>query len=112
MMQKIDWQIPQVIGFVKDKVPRKQILDICQLIEYLYEFNTPLILCFIDYNKAFDCVIWSDLRRVLRRMGVPVYLLSLIETLYLNNQGTVIISKTAAAPFNFKKGCQAGLQYI
>lgn len=68
----MDWQIAQEqAGIVKGKGTREQILNIRQLIEKSYEFNTLLILCFIDYSKAYDCVVRSDLWRVLGELGVP-----------------------------------------
>ena len=48
----IDPQIPKErAGFV-----RKQILNMRQRIESAREYNAEMILCFIDYKKAFDCV--------------------------------------------------------
>ena len=63
----LDWQISQEqAGFVKGRGTRDQILNIRQLIEKSYEFNTPIILCFIDYSKAFDDVTWSNLWTILK----------------------------------------------
>ncbi|XP_024892532.1 uncharacterized protein LOC112467877 [Temnothorax curvispinosus] len=58
-------------GFVKGKGTRKQILNVRQLIEKSREFNVPLLMCFIDYAKAFDCVSWKRMFEVMREMGVP-----------------------------------------
>lgn len=53
----VDSQIPpEQAGFVKGRGTREQILNIRQLIEKSREFNQPLVMYFIDYNKAFDCV--------------------------------------------------------
>lgn len=105
----LDWQIPQEqAGFVKGKGTREQILNIRQLIEKSYEFNTPLILCFIDYSKAFDCVVWSNLWKVLRELGVPEHLVALIKALYRNSQGVVKIDHHTSEPFSFGKGVRQG----
>jgi hypothetical protein len=53
--------IARVIPYVKDNGTREQILNIWQLIEKHRQFGTPLVLCFSDYTKAFDCVIWEKL---------------------------------------------------
>lgn len=79
----LDYQIPpEQAGFVKGKGTKNQIFNIRQLIEKAREFNMPMLLCFIDYKKAFDCVKWNYLWRVLREMGVPHHLMILIRNLY------------------------------
>lgn len=53
----LEHQIPQEqAGFVKVKGTREQILNIRQLIEKSRKFQVPMIICFMDYQKAFDCV--------------------------------------------------------
>ena len=105
----LDWQISQEqAGFVKGRGTRDQILNIRQLIEKSYEFNTPIILCFIDYSKAFDDVTWSNLWTILKELCVPVHLIALIQTLYSSNQGIVKIDKSTSDPFSFGKGVKQG----
>ena len=36
--------------------------------------------CFIDYAKAFDCVDYKDLWKILKEVGVPDYFICLWET--------------------------------
>jgi hypothetical protein len=72
------------------------------------EFNTPVIMCFIDYSKAFDCVNWSCLWRVLTEFGVLQHLIALICSLYTNNCGVVRIDRTLSEPFRFEKGVRQG----
>ncbi|XP_012544182.2 transposon TX1 uncharacterized 149 kDa protein [Bombyx mori] len=105
----LDWQIPQEqAGFVKGKGTREQILNIRQLIERSYEFGTPMIMCFIDYSKAFDCVKWDHLWKILAELGVPQHLVLLLHSLYINNQGIIRVEETISAPFKFRKGVRQG----
>ena len=39
-----------------------------------------LLLCFIDYAKAFDCVDHNKLWKILKEMGIPDHLTCLCET--------------------------------
>ena len=39
--------------------------------------------CFIDYAKAFDCVDYKDLWKILKEVGVPDYFICLWETCVL-----------------------------
>lgn len=105
----LDWQIPQEqAGFVKGKGTREQILNVRQLVEKAYEHNTPVIMCFVDYSKAFDCVNWNWLWKVLTEFGVPKHLVYLIKGLYLNNQGKVRVDSVTSDNFHFEQGVRQG----
>ena len=41
-----------------------------------------LSLCFIDYAKAFDCVDHNKLWKILKEIGIPDHLTSLLRNLY------------------------------
>ena len=41
-----------------------------------------IYFCFIDYAKAFDCVDHNKLWKILKEMGIPDHLTSLLRNLY------------------------------
>ena len=45
--------------------------------------------CFIDYNKAFDCVDHNKLWKILQEMGMPDHLTCLLWNLYAGQEPTV-----------------------
>lgn len=45
---------------------RKHIVNIRQLIEKSEELNNTMVICFIDKNKAFDCINWIKLYYILK----------------------------------------------
>ena len=50
-------ELPDVqVGFRKDIGTRDQIANICWIMEKAREFEKNVYFCFIDYDKAFDCV--------------------------------------------------------
>lgn len=55
------------------------------------DFDSPVIVRFVDYGKALDCVIWECLWRVLSELGVPHHLISLLQSLYQKSKGLVAI---------------------
>ena len=47
-----------------------------------------IYLCFIDYAKAFDCVDHSKRWKILKEMGIPDHLSSLLRNLYARQEAT------------------------
>ncbi|KAJ3604479.1 hypothetical protein NHX12_029219 [Muraenolepis orangiensis] len=57
---------------------RDQQAPCASLVEQSLEWNSPLYINFIDYEKAFDSVDREILWKLLRHDGVPKKLISLI----------------------------------
>ena len=53
------------------------------------EFQKNIYFCFIDYVKAFDCVDHNELWKILKEMGIPDHLTSLLRNLYEDQEATV-----------------------
>ena len=45
--------------------------------------------CFTDYTKAFDCVDYNKLWKILKEMGVPDRLTCFLRKLYVGQEATV-----------------------
>ena len=57
LQQYVKHEIPDVQAvFRKGKRTRKQIANICWIMEKAREFQKNIYFCFIDYAKDFDCV--------------------------------------------------------
>ena len=58
LQQYMNHELPDVLaGFRKGRGIRDQIANICWIIEKAREFQKNIYFSFIDYAKAFDCVI-------------------------------------------------------
>ncbi len=102
-------QIPQEqAGFVEERGTREQIFNIRNIIEKAREFNIPMMICFIDYAKAFDCVHWSALWLVMKDMGISEHIISIIRALYENGQMNVRINQQTSKNFKTNKGVRQG----
>ena len=53
------------------------------------EFQKNIYFCFIDYAKAFDCVGHNKLWKILKEMGIPDHLTSLLRNLYAVQEAAV-----------------------
>ena len=57
LQQYVNREIPGVqSGFRKGRGTRDQIANIRWIVEKAREFQKNMYFCFIDYDKAFDCV--------------------------------------------------------
>ena len=90
IQQYVNWDLPDVqAGFRKDRRARDQIANIRWIIEEAREFQENIYFCFIDYAKAFDCVDHNKLWKILKDMGIPDHLSSLLRNLYAGQEATV-----------------------
>ena len=66
-----------------------------------------IYLCFIDYIKAFDCVDYNKLWKILKEMGIPDHLTHLLRNLYAGQEATVSTEHGTMDCFQTGKGvCQ------
>ena len=62
LQQYVNCELPDVqAGFRKGRGTRDQIANICWIMEKAREFQKNIYFCFIDYAKAFDCVVDNKL---------------------------------------------------
>ena len=76
-------------GFIKVRGLRDQIASIRWIMKKAKEFQKNIYFCFIDYAKAFDCVEYIQLWKILKEMGIPDYLTCLLRNLYARQEATV-----------------------
>ena len=82
--------------------------NICWIIEKAREFQKNIYLCFIDYTKAFDCVDHNQLWKILKEMGIPDHLTSLLRNLYAGQEATVRTGRGTIDWFQIGKGVHQG----
>ena len=74
LQQYVHRELPDIqAGFRKGRGTRDQIA-ICWIIKKAREFQKNIYFCFIDYEKAFDCVDHNKLWKILKEMGIPDHL--------------------------------------
>ena len=90
LQQYVNHEFPDVqAGFRKGRGTRDQIANIRWIIEKAREFQKNIYFCFIDYVKAFDCVDYNKLWKILQEMGIPDHLTCLLRNLYAYQETTV-----------------------
>jgi len=71
MKNAIDPQLrEQQVGFRKNRSCTDQITKLRIILEQSLEWNSPLYINFVDYEKAFDSVDRQTLWKLLRHYGI------------------------------------------
>ena len=90
LQQYVNHELPDVqAGFRKGRGTRDQIANICWIMEKEREFQKNIYFCFIDFDKAFDCVDHNKLRKILKEMEIPDHLTCLLRNLYAGQEAAV-----------------------
>ena len=102
-------ELPHVqAGFRKGRGTKDQIANIRRIIEKAREFQKNIYFCFIDYAKAFDCVGYHKLWKILKEMGIPDHLTCLLRNLYADQEATVRTGLGTTDWFQIGKGVRQG----
>ena len=90
LLQYMNCELPDVqVGFRKGRGTRDQIANILWIIKKAREFQKNIYFCFIDYAKAFDCVEYYKLWKILKEMGIPDHLTCLLRNLSAGQEAAV-----------------------
>ena len=84
------------------------IANIHWIMQKAREFQKNIYFCFIDYNKAFDCVDHKKLWKILKEMGIPDHLTCLLRNLYTGQEATVRTGHETTDWFQIGKGVRQG----
>lgn len=85
-----------------------QIFVLRQLMEKFHEKNKDLYLCFVDLQKAYDCIPRSKLWSVLAEYGINGSLLRAIKSLYANSKAVVRVDGDLSDWFEVRNGLRQG----
>ena len=106
----LNWELPDVQpAFRKGRGIRDQIVNIFWIIEKAREFQKNIDLCFINYDKAFDCMDHNKLWNTLKEMGIPDHLTCLLRNLYADQEATARALYGTTDLFKIEKGIQGCL---
>ena len=107
--QCMNHELPDVQAeFRKGRKTRDQIANICWIIKKARDFQKNICFCFIDYEKAFDCVDHNKLWKILKEMGIPDHLICLVRNLYAGQEATVRTGHGTTDLFQIGKGVHQG----
>ena len=95
-------------GFRKNRSCIDQIATLRIIVEQSTEWNSPLYINFIDYEKAFDSIDRTALWMLLRHYGIPSKLVNLIKCSYEEAACRVVHQGHLTKSFTVKTGVKQG----
>ena len=108
LQQYVNREIPDVqAGFRKGRGTRDQIANIRWIIGKASSRKN-IYFCFIDCAKAFDCVDYNKLWKILKEMGIPDHLICLLRNPYAGQEATVRTGHGTTDWFQIGKGVHQG----
>ena len=95
-------------GFKAGRSTIDMVFSLKQLWEKCREQHKPLYIAFIDLNKAFDFVSRDGLFKILKKIGCPPALLSIISSFHENTHSTINFDCSSSQPFKTASGVKEG----
>ena len=109
LQQYMNHKHPHVqAGFRKGRGTRDQISNINWIIEKAIESQKNIYFCFVEYDKAFDCVDHNKLWKILQEMGISDHLTSFLRNLYAGQEATVRTGHGTTDWYQIGKGVHQG----
>ena len=96
------------IGYVSGRYIGEAARSILNVMEYTKTVNIPVILLFIDFEKAFDSLEWNFMFKCLEAFGFGHSLIRWVETFYSNISSCIINNGTFSANFELGRGVRQG----
>ena len=98
----------QQAGFRQNRSCADQIASLRIIVEQSLEWNSPLYVNFIDYEKAFDSVDRETLWKLMRHYGIPEKFVSLIRHTYEGMTCKVAHASQLSGSFEVRTGVRQG----
>ena len=105
LQQYVNCKLPDVQAEFRKRGTRNQFANIRWIMEKAREFQKNIYFC---YTKAFDCVDYNKLWKILKEMGIPDHLTCLLRNLYAGQEATVRTGGGTTDWFQIGKGVRQG----
>ncbi|KAI8439007.1 hypothetical protein MSG28_011306 [Choristoneura fumiferana] len=96
-------------GFRAGRYCIDQINVLRMILEQCNEMRSELFTLFVDFEKAFDRVKWTSIWHALKRRGIPVKIIKIIQNLYMGSSCRVMhkgqLSDRVPVTAGVKQGC-------
>ena len=95
-------------GFRRGRSTTEQIFILRNIIKQSIEWQLPIYINFIDFEKAFDSVHRDSLWTIMKYYGIPEKIVKMIKLLYEDTECTVSDGGKESTWFKIKTGVKHG----
>ena len=95
-------------GFLKGRSVSENIRLIEWMLRYTETENTPGLLLFVDFEKAFDTLEWSFIEKAFKYFNFGPSLIGWIKLFYNDIQSCVYNNGWSSGYFNLERGVRQG----
>ena len=95
-------------GFMKGRFIDENTRLIDGIIQYAAQHNTPGLLLFIDFEKAFDSLEWPFIQDTLRFFGFGPSIINWVRTFYCRIESCVLNNGWSSSFFQPQRGVRQG----
>ena len=99
---------PDQKGFLKDSYMEENTRYVYDLIHYCKEKKKEGLLLLIDFEKAFDSIEWSYIRKTLQKYNFGPQFIKWFNIVYNNAESCVINNGRYSKFFKLMRGCRQG----
>ena len=99
---------PDQSGYIKGRYIGTNIRTIADIIDFTQEKGIEGIILLVDFEKAFDSVRWSFLKKTLNKFGFGDNFIKWIDTIYTNPESTVLNNGFTTDKFTPQRGIRQG----
>jgi hypothetical protein len=103
-----DFQSPEQAGFRKGFSTIDHIHTLRQIIQKTEEYNLPLCLAFVDYEKAFDSIKTWAMLQSLQRCHIDYRYIEVLKCLYENATMSVRVQDQSTEAIPLQRGVRQG----
>jgi len=94
-------------GFRPGRSCNDQIFALREIIEKITAWQIPVMINFIDFQKAFECIHQPSLWLILKQYGIPDSIVAIIQSLYKSSKSCIKLNGITGDWFNVVTGvCQ------
>jgi hypothetical protein len=99
---------PNQAGFRPGRSCCEQIFSLRQIVDKCLAWQRPVLMNFIDFKKAFDCIHRESLWKIAANYGIPDKVINIMKSLYRGSSCAVKVDGVLSEFFEIHSGVRQG----
>jgi hypothetical protein len=99
---------PNQAGFRPGRSCCEQIFTLRQIVDKCLAWQKPVLMNFIDFSKAFDCIHRESLWNIAAKYGIPDKIINIMKSFYRGSRCAVLVDGVLSEFFEIHSGVRQG----